>query len=127
MTAAPPQETTFTPILRRVVERVPGAVGVIFADWDGEAVDAYSLADRDQMLVLAAHYGIILNQLQSALHLFHFGEAIEALFEHDKMCLVLRVVGHGYYVILALDAADGHIATALREIKFAADALMVEL
>src|SRR5262249_53378190 len=28
---------------------------------------------------LAAHYGIILNQVQSALHLSHFGEAVEII------------------------------------------------
>src|SRR5262249_21263813 len=107
--------TAFSTILQRVVEKVPGAIGVIFADWDGEAVDSFAPGVKEDMLILAAHYGIILNQVQSALHLSHFGEAEEIIVQHRKIDLIVRAVDKHYYVVLAVRAGS-HLATALREI-----------
>jgi predicted regulator of Ras-like GTPase activity (Roadblock/LC7/MglB family) len=118
--------TTFTPILQRAVERTPRALGAIFADWDGEAVDHFSKVEKFDMLILGAHYGIVLNQVQSALHLFHFGEAEELIFEHERMDLIVRSVGEGYYLLLAI-SEHGHLGVALREAHVAAEALKREM
>lgn len=117
--------TTFTPILQRVMERVPGSMGAIFADVDGEAVDQVAV-DRRDIQILGAHYGIILNYVQSALHLFHYGSAHEMVVHHGKMDLVVKAVGHGYYLVLAV-SAGAHLATALRETAIAANALRQEM
>jgi predicted regulator of Ras-like GTPase activity (Roadblock/LC7/MglB family) len=119
--------TIFAEILQRAVENAPGAFGAIFAAWDGEAVDSYTLATRkDEMLLLAAHYGIILNHVQAALHLSHFGEAEEVILQHQKLDLIVRAVDRRYYVVLAL-GAGGHLATALRAVLAAASALRKEM
>jgi predicted regulator of Ras-like GTPase activity (Roadblock/LC7/MglB family) len=122
--------TAFTPILERAVSNIPGAIGAIFADWDGEAVDHFppgeTRSDRESILILGAHYGIVLNHMQSALHLFHFGEAEEVIVLCDRMDLVVHAVGEGYYVVLALNAGV-HLATALREVRTAASALRTEM
>jgi predicted regulator of Ras-like GTPase activity (Roadblock/LC7/MglB family) len=118
--------TAFTPILQRAVERIPGAMGAIFADWDGEAVDHFSHADRFDMLVLTAHLGIILSHVQRAMRLFHYGEAQEIVLLQQKMDLIVRSVGQGYYMVLV--ATGGvHLATALREVSVAAGALRQEM
>jgi predicted regulator of Ras-like GTPase activity (Roadblock/LC7/MglB family) len=116
----------FRSILQRAVERVPGAVGAVFADWDGEAVDHYTRGPKEDMLMLAAHYGVILNHVQSALHLSHFGEAEELIFLHDKLDLIVRAVARDYFVVL-VTGADAHLATARREVLAAASALRVEM
>ena len=118
--------TPFTTILRGVVDKVPGAIGVIFADWDGEAVDSFAPGVKDDMLILAAHYGVILNHVQSALHLTHFGEAVELIVQHRKMDLIVRAIDRHYYVILAVRSGS-HLATALREVVAAASALRAEM
>jgi hypothetical protein len=119
--------TSFTTILQRTVEAVPGAVGAIFAAWDGEAVDHWAARmDRDEILFLAAHYGIVLNHVQSVLHLFHFGEAEEIILHHTHMDLLVRSVSDGYYVVLAV-RGQSHLATALREVGAAAIALRREM
>jgi len=119
-------KTAFTPILQRAVERVPGAIGAIFADWDGEAVDLAGTSRREEMLYIGAHYGVILNNVQSLLRLFHFGEAVEIVLQHDKVDLCVHAVGDGYYVVLAIDSS-GHLATALRETRLCADGLRREM
>jgi predicted regulator of Ras-like GTPase activity (Roadblock/LC7/MglB family) len=117
--------TTFTSILQRVIDRVPGSVGAIFADVDGEAVDQVA-TDRREIQIIGAHYGIILNHVQSALHLFHYGSAEELIVHHGKMDLVIRAVGHGYYIVLAVEGSV-HLAIALREIAACANALRAEM
>jgi predicted regulator of Ras-like GTPase activity (Roadblock/LC7/MglB family) len=117
--------TVFTPILQRAVEGTPGAIGAIFADWDGEAVDQVG-KHRDEILLLGAHYGVILNHVQSALLTFHFGEAEEIVVEHERFALLVHAVGHGYYVVLAV-GEGGHLATALRETRRLAEALRREI
>lgn len=119
--------TPFSSILQRAVERVPGAVGAIFADWEGEAVDSFSgPRARDELLLIAAHYGVILNHVQSALHLSHFGEAEELILQHQRLDLIVRAVDKHYFVLLAA-AAGSHLATALREVAHAANALRQEI
>ena len=118
--------TPFTPILRQVVERVPGAIGAIFADWDGEAVDLFSSGAKEEILIIGAHYGIVLNYVQSALHLFHFGEAEEMILQHARIDLIVRAVTHRYYVVLCTHAG-AHLAIARREALAAASALAREM
>jgi predicted regulator of Ras-like GTPase activity (Roadblock/LC7/MglB family) len=118
--------TPFRAILQRAVERVPGAVGAVFADWDGEAVDHFTRGPRDDMLILAAHYGVILNHVQSALHLTHHGEAEELILLHERLDLIVCAVARDYFVVL-VTGADSHLATALRETHAAASALRVEM
>jgi predicted regulator of Ras-like GTPase activity (Roadblock/LC7/MglB family) len=117
--------TAFTSILQHAVEHVPGAIGAIFADWDGEAVDQFGL-DKDTLMLLGAHYGIIFNHVQSALLTFHFGETVEIVLMHDRMDLLVNAVGQGYYVLLAVEGG-AHLATALREVRVAASLLRKEM
>jgi predicted regulator of Ras-like GTPase activity (Roadblock/LC7/MglB family) len=116
----------FAAILKRAVDRVPGAVGAIFAAWDGEEVDHVASMSREEMRFFGAHLGIVLNHVQSALHLFHFGEAREMVLQHDQMDLLVHAVGDGYYLLLAVRGGV-HLATAQREVQSAADALRQEM
>ena len=119
-------KTVFAEILQRAVEKVPGAVGAIFAAWDGEAVDSFAPGVKEDMLILAAHYGVILNHVQSVLHLTHFGEAEEVILQHEKVELIVRAVDKHYYVVLAI-GPGAHLATALRAVRTAASALRQEM
>jgi predicted regulator of Ras-like GTPase activity (Roadblock/LC7/MglB family) len=118
--------TSFSQILQHAVEEVPGAIAAIFAAYDGEAVDQFGISSKDDMLVLAAHYGVILNYVQSALHLFHFGEAVELILSHQRMDLVVRTVSQGYYVVLVVKKPCP-LAMARRAVEAAACALRTEM
>jgi predicted regulator of Ras-like GTPase activity (Roadblock/LC7/MglB family) len=119
---SPAAPTGFSGILQQAVERVPGAIGAIFADWDGEAVDQVGKDARDEMLLIGAHYAVIMNSVQALLRLFHFGEAVEIVVQHDKLDLCMHAVGDGYYVVLAV-SSGGHLASALRETRACAAGL----
>ncbi len=118
--------TPFSAILQETVERVPGAIGAIFADSEGEAVELAGTQHRHELQLVGAHYGVILNNVQALLRLFHFGEAVEIVLQHEKVDLCVMVVGDGYYVVLAI-GAGGHLATALREARACAAGLRREM
>jgi predicted regulator of Ras-like GTPase activity (Roadblock/LC7/MglB family) len=118
--------TVFASILQTAVDNVSGAVGAIFAAWDGEAVDLVALEDKTELAIMAAHYGVILSHVQSAIKLFHFGEAYEIVLSHARMDLILRTVSEGYYVMVAVKGR-AHLATAIREVERAAAALQKEM
>lgn len=123
---APAATTSFSPILHRVVAEVPGALGAIFADREGEAVDQTGTLPKEDLLLYSAHFGVILNQVQSWLHLFHFGEAVELVLQLERMDVVVRPVAHGYYVVLCA-RGGAHLATALRAVDRAVRALAEEM
>ena len=82
MSASARAPTPFTPLLRRIVDDVPGALGAIFADGEGEVVDAVSRdAPEYPLLVLGAHYGVVLNPRKSSTVRFAPGDRMIVLAE----------------------------------------------
>jgi len=119
--------TSFTPILNHTLEQTPGALAAIFADADGEAVDSVSTRLKpDDLLVLGAHYGVLLSMMRSGLTRFALGRPEEILIHHSRTDVLIREVGDGYYVVLALDAGS-HLATAQRRLDSCAAALRKEM
>ena len=120
--------TAFTPILHQTLERTPGALGAIFADADGEAVDhaTRKLLARDDLLVLGAHYGVLLGLVRSALERFHLGRVQEILFHHERLDVLIQDVGDGYYVVLAVESGS-HLASARSGLSRCAAALKAEM
>ena len=117
--------TAFTPILRDVVERTPGVRAAVFAAGDGEEVEHYGeLADND-VRVIAAHYGILLDGTRAALTRVGAGPPATLVFAHDRFAVVIRPVGEGYYLLLV--AESGLVARAARAVEAAAEALRVEM
>jgi predicted regulator of Ras-like GTPase activity (Roadblock/LC7/MglB family) len=126
-------ETPFTPILRRMLDALPDALGAVFADGEGEAVDQLPDPREDpeaaavvDLRLFGAHWGVILNHVNAALRLFHYGGPIEMILHHDRLDILIHAVGDGYYVLLAL-RADGHLARALDELRRGAVALQAEM
>lgn len=114
--------SVFSAILRRALEGVPDALGAVFADWEGEAVDHVGHAGDEDLRLYGAHFGVVLNQVQRWLNLFHFGEAESIILNHARSDLVIQVVNREYYVVMALRPGS-HLGSALKQ----AAALAAEL
>jgi predicted regulator of Ras-like GTPase activity (Roadblock/LC7/MglB family) len=115
----------FGEILREAVESVPGALAGVFAAADGEPVDVYPSED-DRGLFIAAHFGVVLANVQAALHTLHYGEAEALVFRHPRLIVLLEVVREGYYAMLGI-APWAHLATALDVLAQAAGRLREEM
>lgn len=122
--------TSFRDILRRAVERTPGAVGGSFAASDGEMVDWYTPSyDGHEWAVLTAHFGILLGHVESLLDTLHYGGAEYFIAQHAKMEIVVHVVEGGYYAVFAMRRAESPdaILDTLGTVREAALALKKEM
>ena len=117
----------FGDILRGLVERVPGAVGAIFADWEGESVGQWArdMADLD-IQIFGAQWGVVWNQMQAALRRARLGRAEELFVDAEKCVVLVRHVAEQYYVVLSLGRGT-HLATAIRELDRGVVTLRAEM
>ena len=102
--------------LKQMLEQVPGALGAILADWEGEAVDQVALMDDYDIKVLGAHKGIILTRLREALGRIDGGDLEEVLIRSDQNHTLVAPVTEDYFLVLTLsnDAMLGRASFALR-------------
>lgn len=118
---------TFTDILQRMVESVPGATGAIFADWEGESVGEFA---RDlpqlEIQIVGAQWGVVWAELQRSFERARLGRAHELIIDGEKGSVLVRQVTAEYYVVLAV-GKDAHLAKAIAELSRGVEALRAEM
>ena len=92
----------FKTLLNRLLEDIPGAVGAIIVDWEGEAVDQVARIDDYEIKVLGAHSGIILGFLREALMRLEGGDLDELVFRSGENKILLAPLTDEYVLILQL-------------------------
>ncbi|HEY7954749.1 MAG TPA: roadblock/LC7 domain-containing protein [Polyangia bacterium] len=118
--------SAFGDILREMVERVPGAVGAIFADWEGEAVDQFAHIPPLDIQLVGAHWGIVFNVAKRSLARVGAGAVEELWVEGERALVLVRRVTDRYYVVLAT-TPSAHLGTARRELERSAQTLLGEM
>jgi len=118
--------SAFADILKSMVERVPGALGAIFADWDGEMVDQFAHIPPLDIQLVGAHWGVVWSQATQRLGAHALGAVEELLIEGERAIVLVRLVSEGYFVVLATKR-DAHLATARRELERGAGILRGEM
>ena len=116
--------SAFGQILQAMVERVPGAIGAVFADWEGEPVDQFAHIPPLDIQLVGAHWGVVWSQATQ--RLVALGAVEELLIEGDRAIVLVRLVAEGYFVVLATKR-DAHLATARRELERGAGILRGEM
>jgi len=92
----------FKNLLSRLLEDIPGAVGAIIIDWEGEAVDQVTRIDEYDIKVLGAHSGIILGMLRDALSRVESGELNEVVIRTEQNKIMMVPLTDEYVLILQL-------------------------
>jgi predicted regulator of Ras-like GTPase activity (Roadblock/LC7/MglB family) len=116
----------FKEILKGMVDSVPGAKGAIFADWEGESVDFHYAGPEDDIKLIGAHQGILLNIMGEVSAGCGLGEVRSMLITTGRGKLLVRPVKDGYYLAMLLGPyASG--ALAMRAANAAAAVLMAEI
>lgn len=129
--------TGFSPILQALVAAVPGSIGAVFADAEGEVIEMHPLestpgaarnagSEAYDLLVLGAQVGVLYALAQAVMGLFHFGSVESMVLAHSEVDVVVHGVGNGTYVILA-SPAPAQLARAMRAIDRAAADLAREM
>ena len=115
--------SAFADILKAVIDRVPGATGAVFVDWEGEAVDQFTeLAPLDMQLI-GAHMSVVFVLANDRLAELGVGEL---WIETDTALVLVRRVTDRYSVVLTAKR-DAHLATAQRELERGARTLLGEM
>lgn len=118
--------SAFGDILRDLVERVPGAVGAVFADWEGEPVDQFAHIESLEIQLMGAQWGVVYSQTVESLGRLGMGEVEELLIEGERSTVLVRAVTSRYFVVLAT-ANGAHLGTARRELCRGAKTLFKEM
>jgi predicted regulator of Ras-like GTPase activity (Roadblock/LC7/MglB family) len=118
----------FKSLLKQLLEDIPGALGAIIVDWEGEAVDQVSMINEYDIKVLGAHSGIILTQLKDALLRTDSGALDEVVIRTGRNKTLISPLTEEYLLILQLGPESiaafatykmGPCVTALRsELEF---------
>ena len=118
----------FKAILEQLVERVPGAIAAVLADWEGEAVSAYTSGEGTDYNIkfIGAHHGILLGHARKMLTELQLGQAREINFVMDNFHVLTAAVNREYYVVLAL-APETSLALARFELRQALTRLKQEI
>ena len=117
--------TPFASIMKAACDAVPGAIGGAVAADDGETVDSFAAYDAEEWAIFTAHYGVVLKFVQSALNVFHYGEAEFMVVSHATVDVLVHAVSDGYYALMAV-RSPAPLGLALHELGHAAGRLREE-
>ncbi len=116
----------FKTILRELVENTPGASGAILTDWEGEAVEQYSLADEYELKLIGAHKGIILNRMKEIQHELLPGDIHEAVISTETHHVIIGTISNDYSLIMTL-GKNALVGRALYEFQRSIKSLKKEI
>ena len=117
----------FQRIMKELVDSTSGATDAIFVDWEGEAVDQYSVNnDIYRIKVVGAHKGVMLKLINDAQKATGNELASTVSVRMQEASVIMASVKDGYYVALVLDK-DAMICKALFLMKKAVAELALEM
>ncbi len=97
---------SFKQTLENLIERVPGALGAIFADWEGEAIDQASRIGDYELKVIGAHKGIILKNMRQAMRDLESDVLEEIVVTTERNQTLILPVTQDYYLVLTLERGE---------------------
>jgi hypothetical protein len=100
--------TPFTPILDRMIGRIPGAYGAVLVDSEGETVDYAGLVVPYEIRVAAAYLQISMRQLEDVEHL---GQPKFMIVRGSKRTVIARALPEAYVLGLLLRRRAGFNAS----------------
>ncbi len=97
---------SFKQTLENLIERVPGALGAILSDWEGEAVDHVSKIGEYELKVIGAHKGIILTKMRQAMRDLESDTLEEIIVTTERSQTLILPVTQDYYLVLTFERGE---------------------
>lgn len=117
----------FSYLLTNLLVDVPQALGAIFVDSEGEAVEWVTrYGDPFDLKVEGAYHGVFLRQLESAIAGADAGSISSVVLEGSRLVTLTQALPDGYYVVLVVDRR-GSRAQALHRLRRAARVFAEEI
>lgn len=117
----------FRSIMKELVESTRAATGAIFVDWEGEAVDQYTIEEElFHLKVVGAHKCIILELINDAKKSIQNEQVESVTIKMENYNVLLGPVKDGYFVAVILKP-NAIISEARHRMKKAVVALAKEM
>jgi predicted regulator of Ras-like GTPase activity (Roadblock/LC7/MglB family) len=120
------RSSTFTEILEEAVTSLPGALGAIFVDWEGEAVDEFATPAEPEIRVTGAQWGVAYYLARDLCAKHALGVPGEVVLRFQRQQVIISRVTDEYLLVLAMDA-DANLGRALEQARHAAVRLREEM
>jgi predicted regulator of Ras-like GTPase activity (Roadblock/LC7/MglB family) len=121
---------SFQGILRQLLESTPGAIGAVFLDQEGEAIEV--LAERvfdigwEGLRAIGAYEGIFFSDLRRACERLSAGRPLRLSIEFEHAKVLSCALKEGYYLVLVL-APGANEGIAWQHVGHCRQLLMNEL
>lgn len=120
----------FAQILSQLAGEVPGTIGVLFLDYEGETVSMlderpFDLSD-DDLKIIGAYQGIFLTRLRDLCDRTDAGRPARFKIDFGATRVFSCDLLDGYYLVLIVDRAAGE-AVVWRELLRGRDRLLAEM
>ena len=117
----------FNYLLTNLLVDVPQAVGAIFVDPEGEAVEWVARrGDPFDLKVEGAYHSIFMRQLENVATSVKVGAIDSFVLEGSRLVTLTQALPDGYYVVLVVDRS-GSQAQALHRLRRAAQVIAKEI
>jgi hypothetical protein len=120
----------FRRILRNLVISTHGALGAIFLDFEGEAVDVVTErpldADDHDLKVIGAYQGIFLTRLRDIAGRLPVGKPLRFKIEFERTSTLACDLKDGYYIVLVIDH-EANEGVAWRRLEACRDEILREM
>ena len=120
----------FRDILQELVASTPGAIGALFLDWEGEAVEVVGDrpldADEHGLKITGAYQGIFLTQLRDLCSRLEAGQPHRFKIDFETTRVFSCDLKDGYYLVLVVDTTSNE-AVAWRALDGCRERLMGEI
>ena len=114
-------------LLTNLLVDVPQALGAIFVDPEGEAVELVTRhGDPFDLKVEGAYQGIFIRQLNSSIDGTEVGTLESFVIEGTELATLTHLLPDGYYVVLVVDRSASR-AQALYRLRSAAQVFAEQL
>ncbi len=105
--------SAFTQFLADLVENVPGAVGAVIQDVEGETVEAVGHLPDFDLMVHAAHWGLLWRDLRFSARSRQLKETRQIWIETSRQKVLLTTLFQDYYLVFIL-SRETAVIEALR-------------
>ncbi|MDO3379193.1 roadblock/LC7 domain-containing protein [Geoalkalibacter halelectricus] len=90
-------------LLAEILQHIPGSLGAVLVDWEGEAVEHVSHMDAFELKLLGAHQGIILESLRRVAQRLDGSDIDEVVVHARRLNILIAPVTGEYFLVLTLD------------------------
>ncbi|PYQ61591.1 MAG: GTPase-activating protein [Acidobacteria bacterium] len=121
---------SFHSILREMLQSTPGAIGAVFLDQEGEAVETWAESVFDigpeGLRAIGAYEGIFLSDLKRASERMAAGKLQRLTIEFEHAKVLSCDLKEGYYLVLVV-ASDANEGIAWQHLRVCRERLIKEL